>query len=408
MSTCEIVVIGAGAAGIAAGRRLREMQRSCLVLEAAPYAGGRCRTDHGTFGLPVDLGAHWLHSPNLNPLAGLGALSGIRIGQPLETRYAAGGAWLAAGDTEAAGAYLDACFARIAAAREDGAVADLFPDTASPWHGAFRAEFTAKQGLAPEHASILDFARYVWEGDDLPVLDGYGTLLARLAADLPIQLNTPARLIDWSGRECIRIATDRGDITARAAIFTVSTHALAGGMRFAPLLPVWKQEAIAALPMGHCNKLALRFARPVFGDLPACLVLPLGNADESIEFVLREDGQESATCLVNGVLARELAAAGSAVMRDHALTLLVAIFGTDLRQAALNETVFVNWDADPLIGGCYAVARPNQADMRQKLAQSIDQRLFFAGEATSPDFMGDVHGAWLSGIAAAEAAATAQ
>ncbi|TDQ83293.1 monoamine oxidase [Dongia mobilis] len=405
MTEIDIVVIGAGAAGIAAARRLGELRATCLVLEAAAVAGGRCRTDHGTLGIPVDLGAHWLHSPRRNPLIGLAAATGARIGQPLETRYSANGSWLSDEDAAACVAHVDHCFDRIAAATQDGAVADLFADATSPWHAAFLAEFAAKQGLAPEQSSILDFARYPWEGDDLPVPDGFGTLLAGLASGLNLHLATPVRRVDWSERGRLRIATDQGDIAARAVILTVSPHVLGSGIRFDPPLPDWKRDAVAALPMGHCNKLALRFERPVFGDLAPCLVMPLRGARESVEFVLREDCRDSAVCMVNGPFARELAAAGAGAMRDYVLECLVEMFGSDLRRAAAPESVFVNWDADPFFGGCYAVARPGRADMRAVLAQPVADRLFFAGEATSPEFMGDVHGAWFSGIAAAEAAA---
>lgn len=404
MTETEIVVVGAGAAGIAAARRLGELRTPCLVVEAATVAGGRCRTDRGTLGIPVDLGAHWLHSPRRNPLADLAAAAGVRIGRPLETRYSADGNWLSAENAAACATYVEHCFGRIAAATQDGAVADLMADATSPWHAAFRAEFIAKQGLAPEQSSSLDFARYVWEGDDLPIPGGLGTLLAGLATGLNLHLATPVRLVDWSERARLRIATDQGDIAARAAILTVSPHVLGGGIRFDPLLPEWKRDAVAALPMGHCNKLALRFQRAVFSDLAPCLVMPLRGGQESVELVLREDCHDSAVGMVNGPFARDLAAAGAEAMRDYVLECLVEMFGADLRSAAAPESVFVNWDADPFVGGCYAVARPGRAGMRAALAQPVADRLFFAGEATSPEFMGDVHGAWISGIAAAEAA----
>ena len=90
-------------------------------------------------------------------------------------------------------------------------------------------------------------------------------------------------------------------------------------------------------------------------------------------------------------------------MKDYALERLAEIFGPAIRTSAAEETIVANWDADPHIGGCYSVATPGQAHLREVLAQSVDDRLFFAGEATSREFMGDVHGAWFSGIAAADA-----
>ena len=203
------------------------------------------------------------------------------------------------------------------------------------------------------------------------------------------------------------LETADGSIAAKHVILTVSNAALSH-IHFTPSLPDWKQAAIAALPMGHCNKIALRFTQPVFGDLDGSLIVPLRSARESVELVVREDGKDAATCLVNGPFARDLAAAGKAAMKDYALERLAEIFGGAIRQAVVDEAVFANWDADPYIGGCYSVAMPSAAHLRQDLARPVDDRLFFAGEATSLQFMGDVHGAWFTGIAAAEAAARAQ
>ena len=403
----DIVIVGAGAAGIAAARRLKELLQDFIVLEAAPQIGGRCRTDRDTFGLSIDLGAHWLHSPALNPLTGFAAAHGISIGGELHSRYSRNGVWLDDSETDACTSYVESCFARIDAAGMDIAIPDLFPDRSSPWHAVFEAEIQAKQGLAPEQSSSGDFVNYVWEGADLPVLDGYGTLLARLAADLPIRINTPVTRIDRSPRQHMLLETADGSIAAKHVILTVSNAALSH-IHFTPSLPDWKQAAIAALPMGHCNKIALRFTQPVFGDLDGSLIVPLRSARESVELVVREDGKDAATCLVNGPFARDLAAAGKAAMKDYALERLAEIFGGAIRQAVVDEAVFANWDADPYIGGCYSVAMPSAAHLRQDLARPVDDRLFFAGEATSLQFMGDVHGAWFTGIAAAEAAARAQ
>lgn len=403
----DIVIIGAGAAGIAAARRLAELKCDFTLLEAAPETGGRCRTDHATLGLPVDLGAHWLHSPALNPMLDFAHMHGLRLGGELATYYVRGGTWLSSDEAAACARYVEECFERVAEAEKDVAIADLFPDRPPPWHDVFEAEFRAKQGLAPASSSSRDFGNYAWEGSDLPVLDGYGTLLARLAAGLPLSTDMPVARIDLSPRQHIVVETAKGNIKAKHVILTVSTAAL-GRIRFSPALPDWKVGAIAAFPMGHCNKIALRFERPVFGDLDPSLILPLRGAHESVELVVREDGRDCVTCLVNGTFARDLAAAGKDAMQAYALERLAEIFGTDVRRAAAHEAVFANWDSDPYIGGCYTVAMPGKAHLRDALARPVDDRLFFAGEATSPQFMGDVHGAWFSGIAAAEAAARAR
>jgi monoamine oxidase len=404
----DIVLIGAGAAGIGAARRLRELRQDFIHLEAKPTIGGRCVTDRATLGAPVDLGAHWLHSPLRNPMKDFADRYGIRYAKAaLANGMTQEGRFLTGAEEAACLAHVDTCFDRVTAAGQKGldiAVADLLSDAADdPWHGAFLAELVAKQGVTADRCSTLDFTRYVWEGDDLPVTDGYGSILAAVAGDLDITCDTPVTRIDWSERNGIRITTANGIIMAKRVILTVSTALLAEGIDFHPALPSWKRDAIADLPMGSCNKVTLRFAASVFGDRAPSLLLPLRGRD-SVEIVLREGGLNLATCLFNGPLAKALSIAGPEAMADYALERLVEIFGTDLRRTLIPAKVVADWDNDAFTRGCFSAARPGRADARFDLARPIDNRLYFAGEACALDYIGDVHGAWFSGIAAAEAA----
>jgi len=406
----DVVVIGAGAAGIAAARRLAELHLAHRVIEAKSHLGGRAVTDNESFGAPVDLGCHWLHSPDRNPLKAWADAFAVRyLASPYTTRYARGGHWLDEREGRAHREHVEACFARIAAAGRGGrdcAVSELIAG-ATPADAAFAAEYTAKDGVAPHEGSTLDFARYVWVGDDLPVVGGLGNLVAKLAAGVGVALGAPATRVDWSDARAVRIETPQGRLEARAVILTVSTAVLAEGIRFAPALPEWKRTAIENLPMGSCNKIALAFERPVFGALRNALVLPQRGAEESVEIVVRPDGAELAVCLVSGPFGRALARAGAGAMAEYALERLCEIFGAALRSAVRPAHVLANWDVDPYVRGYVAAARPGWADARRELARGVEDRLFFAGEATHPRFMGDVHGAWLSGMEAAEAVAGA-
>jgi monoamine oxidase len=402
----DAVVIGAGAAGIAAARRLSELHLTHALVEAKPFAGGRALTDNVTLGVSVDLGAHWLHTPDENPLKGFADSLGVRyLKRAYSTRYARGAGWLSDAEASACAEYVEQCFERIEAAGEthtDRAVSELLDDQ-SPWTSSFSAEFAAKQGVTPREASTLDFARYVWEGDDLPVVGGFGNVVARLAAGMQLTTGCAVSRVDHSRAGAVRVATGRGDIEARAVILTVSTGVLRDGIAFDPPLPAWKRSAIEALPMGSCNKVALRFQRDVFDGLRDCLVLPQRGAAEALELVVRPDARDLVVCLVNGPFGRELAGAGEETMRDYALERLCEIFGNALRGAVAPERVFVDWDRDAYVRGSFSAALPGRADARRALALPVDTRIFFAGEATHPHFMGDVHGAWLSGLAAADA-----
>ncbi len=407
----DVIVIGAGAAGLAAARKLEEARTDYLVLEAKPHIGGRTVTDTASLGVPVDLGGHWLHSPAQNPLTPLVDRYALRVRRSAEDfRVAQGGRLLDAAETADCQAYVEHCFDKIVAAGQesvDCTVAELFPFHGK-WHGLFEAAFAAKQGVPPSQASAQDFARYVWEGDDLPVLDGLGTLVARHAAGIDVKLDTPVTRINWGGADGITAETPKGALAARAAIVTVPVGVLAAEvLRFDPPLPGWKRDAIADLPMGSCNKIALGFDRNVFGDLADVMLMPNLGGDRSVELVIREGGSDSAVAMFNGPFAKDLAAEGAATARDYALSVLADIFGGDIRAAASERFIAADWDHDPWIRGCYSVANPGRADSRAALARPVEDRLFFAGEATHERYMGDVHGAHLSGEAAAAAAIAA-
>ncbi len=403
----DVIVIGAGAAGLAAARKLQEAHATHILLEAKPWIGGRTVTDTATLGVPVDLGAHWLHSPALNPLAPLVDRYVFHVKHgPEDFRVAQGGRLLATDANAECLAYVDHCFDKVVAAgaeRVDCTVADLFPFHGK-WHPMFEAAFTAKQGVPASQASTQDFARYVWEGDDLPVLDGFGALLARHAQGLEVKLGTPAKRVSWGGAQGIAVETPEGTLQARAVILAIPVGVLAAeAIRFDPALPDWKLDAIADLPMGSCNKVALGFTRNVFGDLADVMLMPDLGADQAVELVIREGGRDTVTAMFNGPGGKALAAAGAKASADYAVSLLAGIFGEDVRQAVQPKFVFADWDHDPWIRGCYAAARLGKADSRATLARAVDARLFFAGEATHERYMGDVHGAHLSGEAAAEA-----
>src|SRR5262245_54872475 len=156
----DIVIIGAGAAGLAAARRLQDKGASFRLLEAKPHIGGRTVTDSVTLGAPVDLGGHWLHSPALNPLTPLVDRYLFHVKQRAEDfRVARGGSILAGSEHDGCFAYVEDCFAKVAAIGEgdlDCPVSELFPFRGK-WHDFFEANFIAKQGMALDQSSALDF-----------------------------------------------------------------------------------------------------------------------------------------------------------------------------------------------------------------------------------------------------------
>jgi monoamine oxidase len=255
----EVVIIGAGCAGIAAARALAARRVSCIVLEAGPRLGGRAHTESGSLGSPFDHGATWLHQANDNPLTPHAGLAidhdtvrerhlwlGHRFATPAEL----------AEHVRAADAF-DAAIEN-ASATPDRPVADHAPQ-GGPWDATIAHWLGNQINAAPlSDISREDFLATDLAGPNLLPEGGVGAIVARLAEGLPIRLNSPVRHLRWDGPDVVAEG-DFGTLRARSAIVTVSTGVLAaGGIRFTPELPVATREAIHGLPMGLLTKLGFR------------------------------------------------------------------------------------------------------------------------------------------------------
>jgi monoamine oxidase len=229
------------------------------------------------------------------------------------------------------------------------------------------------------------------------VLEGYGTLIAAYGAALPVALNAPVSAIDHSGRR-VKIETSRGIISARAAIITVPTDVLASGaIAFRPALDD-KLHAAAHLPLGLADKLFFRMQRAE--DFPEEAHL-FGTIDElTASYDVRPHGCPIIECYFGGSLAADLEKGGAAAFEAYAREQLTRHLGVGV-VAHITAIACTLWQTDPFARGSYSHALPGHADDRAVLAAPIGDRLFFAGEACSPEFFSTAHGSYLTGIDAA-------
>jgi monoamine oxidase len=408
-SSVDLVVVGAGAAGLGAARTARELGLETVVFEAMPRIGGRAQTDPRPFGVPWDRGCHWLHSADVNPFTRLADAYGHRyLSAPVPRRLHLGDRWATAEEQATCERGTDDDLEAAAALGREGKdvpLSDAFAADA-PWAWRTRAAINAEWGVDPEAASTKDDAAYRDTGLDWPVEDGYGALVARHAAGIPVVLSTPVERIAW-GRERVRGTTPRGTVEAGAVLVTVSTGVLAADLiRFDPVLPDWKREAAAAVPLGAANKVAFGIDGARLGvDGHTNVVAPLAGG-YGVSFQLRPFGWDLANAYLAGPVCDALERDGEAAMADAALAAPKSIVGNDVARH-VRATACTAWRREPFVLGAYAAARPGHAHRRADLGRPLEDRVFFAGEATSPDFFSTCHGAHLSGVAAARAAATA-
>lgn len=398
----DVAVVGAGAAGLAAARKLGEAGLDALVLEARDRIGGRAFTDR-VAGFPLDRGAGWLHSADANPLDEAARGLGFTVDEtapPWESQACDQG--FPAADQAAFHAAFDAFEARLTeAAREpaDRACGELL-DTDGRWNALIDAVGTWYSGTTYGAMSVRDYAAYQDSGVNRRVTEGYGALIARLGDGVPVIFDAAVSCIDRTGVE-LALRTARGELRARAVIVAVPTAVLAEErLRFEPPLPD-KADAAAGLPLGLADKVWLELEEPE--EFPAETQL-IGRTDrtDTGAYHLRPFGRPLIEGFLGGDLARELEREGEGAAAAFALDELSALVGSSFRKRARGVAATA-WAADPFAGGSYSFARPGRREDRAALATPIEDRVFFAGEACHETLFSTVHGAWASGEAAAEA-----
>ncbi len=397
----DIVVIGAGAAGLGAAQALRRAGASFIVVEARERAGGRGWTVRLANGEPADLGCGWLHSAELNPLVAQAQAQGFVIDKsppPWSRPEAQLGSMRAqaAAFTEAIGRFRARVETRAPDAPDVACEALLDPD--EPFNPLIDAVSTWYSGAELAKVSVADLAAYEDSGVNWRVRGGYGAAIAGLAAGLPVRYGCPVRAIDHSGAR-LRIETDQGALSARAAIVTLPSDVIAQTPDlFRPALPE-KTQAASVLPLGLADKLYMAVSSPeefpvesrAFGDMGS-------RATGAYHF--RPLGAPLVEGYFGGELAERLEAGGLPAAFDFALGELTRLFGANLRDR-LRPLAFHGWRSDPFARGAYSYAKPGHAGARAKLAASVEDRLFFAGEACSAASFSTAHGAYETGQAAA-------
>ena len=399
----DVVIIGAGVAGLQAARTLESFGLSVLVIEASGRIGGRAFTESSSFGQPFDHGCSWINADN-NPF--LQIARGFDFGVE---RHSGAGEALFVGSRRASseerGAYnaawgaIERSFEAAGEAGRDVAASEIVPDGLEFGKTVQTLIGPMDHGVDFEDLSVLDY----WEAaEGYPsyiVREGLGTVVARYGADVPVSLNKRATAIDWSGSG-VSVETSNGTITARACIVTVSTGVLASGaIRFTPDLPIATQASIADLPMGLLCKIGLRFDGSRFGFVPNHWLthhVPENASGGACFFLTWPFGYDYSVGFVGGRFGWELSKAGEAAAVDYALERFVDMAGSDARKHFVSG-IMSTWADDPNTLGAYASSRPGHYDAREALAQPIAEKVYFAGEAVAGPYAALCSGAYYSG-----------
>ena len=408
----RIVIVGAGAAALAAADELEVRGfHNVVILEARDRVGGRIWTSSIGDGIPVELGATWIHGVRGNPISDI--VEHNRI-ETAETDY--DNAVLYDHDgrpAEPVDPALWGQYMALAYEMPDASLADVFNQFAAThalgdddrrlWLHSLASMFSHEFGADISDLSIMSYDEpSTLRGGDVVFPQGYSQIVDVLAAGRDIRLDHPVAGIDHS-EPIVVITTESGDtFEADRVVVTVPLGVLkADAITFIPELPPAMRDAITALDMGILNRTCLLFDEPFWG-----------RDTEWIGYAGQQPGQWSETLNLYPYLGRpvlamfnpgsfgaEIEQYSDADLTSRAVGALKAMFG-DVPGPV--DAVSTRWGADPWTRGSYSYLPVGvEFDTYRDMARPVGDRLFFAGEATHSRFPSTVHGALLSGRRAA-------
>lgn len=411
----RVVVVGAGAAGLAAARALHDEGHQVTVIEARDRIGGRVHTAFDFATHPIEMGAEFIQGQHVCTWALVERYGLNTIDLAPYTNMRA----FVDGELQDQGTYFSSPNALLAAKTpfmaqtwtgDDVSVAEA----SRSWEGFFDGDPTSEQlRMWDNMASVLNcagldrlglagFREATYEGDGenktFRIVEGYTTLMRALASGLDIRLDTPVRRIEWgqgAGAVC-----DDERYEADVLIVTLPLAILQqGDVAFVPELPPGKRDAIARLGAGPVAKAILRFDAVRW---PEDLTFLITTLDTQMWWTPGRGRPDPAA-----VLTAILGGDGVVRMREHddpaleALRHLETMFGRPLREH-LVDARWIDWGLDRWARMGWSFVPPGAAGLRAALAEPVDDVVFFAGEATNTVRPSTVHGAIESGFAAAE------
>lgn len=415
-----ILVIGAGIAGLAAARHLSSNGFNVTILEGRDRIGGRIYTDR-TLGLPIDLGASWIHGIKKNPIGKLARdyqvplvrsdFENVRIygtdGKPLGNQQSERGEALyekLIDKAKSMGEDLDKDISIDEAIQHLLNHKTLQPEQTDILKWYLNSEIALDSGADLDELSLWEWDEdEEFAGKDYLFPDGYDAIAQRLAKDIDIKLHHKAIAVEYR-EDGVWVETERDNFQADAAVITLPLGVLkSGAVTFSPPLPEAKQTAINRLSMGVLNKVVLKFPQ-VFWPADFDLIGYISSQETNFSEFLNLRRYTSApvlVALISGRFARSLESLSEQVVAERVMKQLRQVHGNGIPEP--EAVVKTHWATNPFSLGSYSYIPVGATSRdRKTLAAPLKDVLFFAGEATSRKYPATVHGAFLSGIQAAE------
>jgi len=406
----DVVIVGAGVAGLSAAKDLASKGISFVVLEASHRIGGRAYSEEIGPDAWFDLGCAYLVSgidantreDESNPFIDYAFRSGAVIEKYRHPeRYIYNGRPLSAAQEKAREQFFADCYAAIrdeSVNGKDPAISDII-DVRNPYLTPYADMMAVSVPKDLDESSAADTYFGVEEYVNYTMQRGFGNLVARWGSDVDVSLNTKVESIDWTGKE-VRVHTGKGTIRARCVITTVSNGVLAAQqIDFRPRLPDRKMTAIQEIPMGAENKIGVHFTEDIFATEDSGYYQVWSDEAHGAYVEVNLHSTNIISVFIGGRFSLWMEQQGQAAAREFAIDRITDIFGNDVRKS-VGKSIVTAWATDPWTFGSYASTNPGQYHQRGELPKPVDNKLFFAGEATARAH-GTVTGAYWSGMRAA-------
>ena len=410
----DVVIIGAGVAGIEAAKTLHDKGISFVVVEANYRIGGRVHTNNSIFGVPFDTHAHWMMISRKNPLINYAKDNGFNIYEDLDKQKYFVGNREATEDELADLRRTDKAFNNKirdsvlngVAGDDDNARTALGEDFfQSPWGYTVASDY----GVWNMAENSKDWSPKDWwnsiGGDDWFCAEGYGSVVAHYGQDVPVALATAVKEINWQGDGVKVVTWQAGTIKAKAAILTVSVGVLAANhIKFTPELPVEKQEAIDGIDMAVMNYIGLHFTDDVFNFGADTYVYKQQHDEDGVGYLANLNNTNLVYGYVGGDQAKALEKETIDTAIAYGLDGMKSMLGNDIEKKFIKGYATACGQI-PFYEGAYSAAKPGKQPMRAVLRETLADKLFFSGEATHRVQWGSVNGGLYSGRESANQAA---
>ena len=416
----KVIVIGAGISGLATARTLADKNINVMILEARNRIGGRMWTD-SSLGVPLDLGASWIHGINGNPITELAKKFNAKTVPTYDENgvvFHADGREMASAEFIKIERLYESIYNKVGEIAEeldeDTSLQEIFDQVITERN--LSVEELRGLNLYIQYETSLDYAAdpknlSVWEwdsdeefsGQHVIFPQGYNQITNGLAQGLDIRLNTEVKTIKYS-QSGVEVQTSNGTFTSEKVVVTIPLGVLKQAeVKFEPPLPKSKTESINRINMGVLNKVYLKFPK-IFWDAELENISYAGERTGEWAYWLNYaayNGEPILLAFHGDDKAWALEELSDDETIASAMQTLRFLYGDDIPEP--ESYLITRWGRDKFSYGAYSYIPPfASGDDFDALFEPVDDVLFFAGEATSRKHFATVHGAYLSGVEAGE------